>query len=149
MGYLALDDWRLPGSRELIDHLVIGPAGVYAIDSERWDPVLPIHTLNGRIHLGPGSKDDRVDQLGLQARQVSEILSEELGAEINVQGALAIYGAMLPRSVVTIRGTDVIRGTELRAYLRRRARTSAITLTKEQVQVIHDTAIRALPAAEA
>src|SRR5215472_5481086 len=34
-GYLTLDARPIPNSREVIDHLVVGPTGVYAIDSER------------------------------------------------------------------------------------------------------------------
>jgi hypothetical protein len=34
-GVLALHDRRIPGSRANIDHLAIGPAGVYVIDAKR------------------------------------------------------------------------------------------------------------------
>ena len=43
-GYFALDARPIPNSREVIDHLVVGPTGVYAIDSEKWDPSVPIRT---------------------------------------------------------------------------------------------------------
>jgi hypothetical protein len=37
-GYFSLDARPIPNSREYIDHLVVGPTGVYAIDSEKWNP---------------------------------------------------------------------------------------------------------------
>ena len=36
-GYFVLNERAIPGSEAIIDHLVVGPTGAYAIDSERWD----------------------------------------------------------------------------------------------------------------
>jgi hypothetical protein len=36
-GVLALHDRRIPGSRANIDHIAIGPAGVYVIDAKRYE----------------------------------------------------------------------------------------------------------------
>ena len=47
-GYFALDARPIPNSREYIDHLVVGPTGVYAIDSEKWDSKVRTRTLNGK-----------------------------------------------------------------------------------------------------
>ena len=41
-GYLTLNERAIPGSEAIIDHLVVGPTGVYAIDSERWDKRMPV-----------------------------------------------------------------------------------------------------------
>ena len=35
-GVLALHDRRIPGSRANIDHIAVGPAGVYVIDAKRY-----------------------------------------------------------------------------------------------------------------
>ena len=43
-GYVALHRRAIPGSDSVIDHLVIGPGGVFALDSERWDRRLPVRT---------------------------------------------------------------------------------------------------------
>ena len=40
-GYRAMNGNLIPGSEEQIDHLVVGPAGVFAIDSEAWDKHWP------------------------------------------------------------------------------------------------------------
>ena len=61
-GYFALDARPIPNSREYIDHLVVGPTGVYAIDSEKWDSKVPVRTLNGkRLYRGPESQKDRLE----------------------------------------------------------------------------------------
>ena len=46
-GYMAIHTRGIPGSDSIIDHLVIGPGGVFAVDSERWDRRLPVRTMAG------------------------------------------------------------------------------------------------------
>src|SRR5580693_7855992 len=148
-GYFALDARPIPDSREFIDHLVIGPTGVYAIDSEKWDAKVPVRTLNGkRLYRGPESQKDRLEHAVWEAGQASEILSQALGTEISVRPALAIYGPRIPWDIATIRNVDVFSGPTLRKYLRRRARQREGTtpkLTREQIRTIYDTAARMLP----
>jgi hypothetical protein len=147
-GYFALDARPIPNSREFIDHLVVGPTGVYAIDSEKWDPKLPIRTWNGKkLYHGPESQKDRLEHAAWEAAQASEILSGALGTEITVRPALAIYGPKIPWDVATIRNVDVFTGPALRKYLKRRGRMKegGVRLTREEVRTIYDTAARLLP----
>jgi hypothetical protein len=147
-GYFALDARPIPNSREFIDHLVVGPTGVYAIDSEKWDPKLPIRTWNGKkLYHGPESQKDRLEHAVWEAGQASEILSGALGTEIVVRPALAIYGPKIPWDIATIRNVDVFTGPALRKYLKRRGRMKdgVVRLTREEVRTIYDTASRMLP----
>ena len=148
-GYFALDARPIPNSREFIDHLVVGPTGVYAIDSEKWDPKLPIRTWNGKkLYHGPESQKDRLEHAVWEAAQASEVLSGALGTEIVVRPALAIYGPKIPWDVATlIRNVDVFTGPALRKYLKRRGRMKdgVARLTREEVRTIYDTASRMLP----
>src|SRR5271169_5299707 len=58
-GYRAMHGGIIPESHDQIDHLVVGPAGVFAIDSENWDKRLPVRTKNARqLWHGPFSKKD-------------------------------------------------------------------------------------------
>jgi hypothetical protein len=147
-GYFALDARPIPNSREFIDHLVVGPTGVYAIDSEKWDAKMPIRTWNGKkLYHGPESQKDRLEHAVWEARQASEILSAALGYEVKVRPALAIYGPKIPWDIATIRGVDVFTGSALGKYLRRRGRQKdgVVPLTREEVRTIYDTATRMLP----
>jgi nuclease-like protein len=147
-GYFALDARPIPNSREFIDHLVVGPTGVYAIDSEKWDPKLPIRTWNGKkLYHGPESQKDRLEHAVWEAAQASEILSGALGTDIVVRPALAIYGPKIPWDIATIRNVDVFTGPALRKYLKRRGRMKdgVVRLTREEVRTIYDTASRMLP----
>jgi hypothetical protein len=156
-GYFTLNDRPIPGTGEVIDHLVVGPTGVYAIDSEKWDSKLPVRTQNHmRLYLGPQSQKDRLNHAAWEASQASEILSEALGTEIPVRPALAIYGPRIPWDIATIRNVDVFTGPALRKYLKRRGRASGamkvtaepeVKLTREEVRTIYEAAERMLPAA--
>ena len=151
-GYFVLNARAIPNSDEIIDHLVVGPTGVYAIDSEKWDPKLPIRTLNGkRLYLGPESQKPRLEHAVWEAGQASEILSAALGTEITVRPALAIYGPKIPWDIATIRNVDVFTGPALRKYLKRRGRMKdgVVQLTREEVRTIYDTAARMMPDATA
>jgi hypothetical protein len=147
-GYFSLDARPIPDSREYIDHLVVGPTGVYAIDSEKWNPKLPIRTWNGKkLYHGPESQKDRLEHAAWEATQASELLSGALGTDIMVRPALAIYGPKIPWDIATIRNVDVFSGPALRKYLKRRSRLKegVAHLTREEVRTIYDTASRVLP----
>ena len=147
-GYLALGARPVPNSREFIDHLVVGPTGVYAIDSEKWNPTLPIRTWNGKkLYHGPESQKDRLEHAAWKASEASEVLSGALGTEIVVRPALAIYGPRIPWDIATIRNVDVFTGSALRKYLKQRSRMKdgVVRLTREEVRTIYDTAARMLP----
>jgi hypothetical protein len=148
--YFTLNDRPIPGSSEIIDHLVVGPTGVYAIDSEKWDNKLPVRTQKGTVlYLGPQSQKARLDHAAWEASQASELLSQALGTQITVRPALAIYGPKIPWEIITIRNVDVFTGPALRRYLRarRKTREGIVRLTRDEVAAIYDTAERALPAA--
>jgi hypothetical protein len=146
-GYQALNARPIPGSREVIDHLVIGPTGVYAIDSERWHKRVPIRTYNGKqLWHGPENKKLRLEHAKWEAQQASERLSTAVGFDVPVRAAMAIYGPKVPWGIATIKDVDVFTGTDLGKYLRRRSRMRDLPrLSKEQVQAIYDAASSVLP----
>jgi hypothetical protein len=125
-----------------IDHLVIGPSGVYAIDSEKWDKRLPVRTLSHRkLFHGPFNKKDRLDEACWEAGQASRLLSAQVGFEVPVQPSVAIYGPPIPWKVMTVRDVDVYSGGRARSYLRRRPKI----LTETDVQRIARAAEQTLP----
>jgi hypothetical protein len=146
-GYLTLDGRPIPNSPEVIDHLVIGPTGVYAIDSEKWERRLPVRTINNKqLYLGPASQKQRLEHAVWEASRASELLSKELGTQIEVRAALAIYGPRIPWDIATIRNVDVFTGTALRKYLKRRSKQrEARRLSREEVQTYFAAAVRVLP----
>jgi hypothetical protein len=137
-GYRAMHILPILDSEEQIDHLVIGPAGVFAIDSEDWDKRMPVRTSNHRqLWHGPHSMKDRLEHAHWEAGQAASLLSAETGTPVSVRAAMAVYGPKIPWDVAEIRDVDVFSGDRLRIYLRRRARRrDAHPLTASEIERI-------------
>lgn len=148
-GYLALHNRVIPGTTTAIDHLVIGPAGVFTIDSERWDRRLPVRASHGgELFHGPYSQADRLREARWQAQRAGDLIAAVLGEPVRVQPAMVIFGPTVPWIVVRIAGVDVFSGRRLRKYLRRAAAASGGgSLTDRQAELICAAAARALPPA--
>ncbi len=146
-GYRAVHCSLIPDSDDQIDHLVVGPAGVFSIDSEAWDKRLVVRTKNGRqLWHGPYSMKDRLEHARWEAERAEELLSAEVGSPVSVRSAMAIYGPKIPWDVATIRDVDVFSGPRLRKYLRRRAKESgARRLTDGEAERICKAAVTAFP----
>jgi hypothetical protein len=146
-GYRAMHSGHIPGSEDQIDHLVVGPAGVFAIDSEDWDKRLAVRTRNARqLWHGPFSKKDRLEHAQWEAQRAADLLSGAVGKPVSVRPAMAVYGPRIPWDVATIRDVDVFSGPRLRKYLRRRARQSdAQPLSDDEIEQIYKAANAAFP----
>jgi hypothetical protein len=155
-GYKALHSRLIPDSEDHIDHLVIGPAGVFSIDSEYWDKHLPIRTKNARqLWHGPFSMKDRLEHAKWEAEQASTLLTSAAspqllarlpGGAVTVRPAMAVYGPKIPWDVATIRDVDVFKGARLRTYLRRYARhNDARPLTADEIEQLRSAAHQAFP----
>jgi hypothetical protein len=126
---------------EQIDHLVIGPAGVFAIDSEDWDKRLPVRTSSHRqLWHGPRDMRDRLTHAQWEADQAATLLSAELGSTVLVRPAMAVYGPKIPWDVATIRDVDTFSGPGLRKYLRKRARKRDLRLSAADIERIEKAA---------
>jgi len=148
-GYVALHRRAIPGSDSVIDHLVIGPGGVFAVDSERWDRRLPVRSNSaGLLYHGPFTQKDRLEHANWEASQAAVVLSRALGEPIAVRPAMAIYGPTIPWIVATLDGVDVFSGRRVGKYFRRQSRSSrASRLDADRVEDIHVAAAMALPPA--
>jgi hypothetical protein len=146
-GYRAMNGNLIPNSREQIDHLVVGPAGVFAIDSEAWDKHLIVRTRNARqLWHGPFSMKDRLEHAHWESQQAADLLSGAMGKPVAVRPAMAVYGPKIPWDVAIIREVDVFSGPRLRKYLRRRARQGdARPLTDDEIEKIYAAANKAFP----
>ena len=146
-GYRAMNGNLIPDSEEQIDHLVVGPAGVFAIDSEAWNKHLAVRTKNGlQLWHGPFSMKDRLEHARWESERAAEMLSGALGSPVTVRPAMAVYGPKIPWDVTTIREVDVFSGPRLGKYLRRRARQGdQRPLSEAEVDRIHKAAHQAFP----
>ncbi|MFG1705165.1 nuclease-related domain-containing protein [Nonomuraea sp. M3C6] len=142
-GYRTLHARAIPGSDAQIDHLVVGPTGVYAVDSEKWDKRLPVRVQMGKkLFHGPFDMKARIAEANLEASQASELITKAFGREVSVVPSLAIYGPPVPWKIMTIRGVDVYQGDRARKWITKRERA----LTEGEIDRIYDIAAQVLPA---
>ncbi|WP_248965339.1 nuclease-related domain-containing protein [Sphaerisporangium perillae] len=142
-GYLTLHARAIPDSDAQIDHLVVGPTGVYAVDSEKWDKRLPVRVQSHRkLFHGPFNQKPRLDEARWEASQASELITAALGRQITVVPSLAIYGPAIPWKILNIREVDVFDGGRVRKWITNRERS----LTSEEVEDIYTAAEQVLPA---
>jgi Nuclease-related domain len=146
-GYRSVHGGLIPDSEDQIDHLVIGPAGVFSIDSEAWDKRMPVRTRNARqLWHGPQSKKERLEHARWESQRASELLSGALGRPVSVRPVMAVYGPKIPWDVVTIRDVDVFSGPRVRRYLRRRVRQEGVRpLGDGEIDRIYSAARAAFP----
>jgi hypothetical protein len=146
-GYLSLHARSIPGTDSVIDHLVVGPAGIYAVDSEVWDRRLPVRaTRGGGLFHGPADQAARLEHARWEAGEASRLISTAIGQPIAVQPAMVIYGPTVPWIMIKIRGVDVFCGNRLRKYLRREASANrARRLNDRQTEALHAIAAQVLP----
>jgi hypothetical protein len=151
-GYQALHSRPIPGTESIIDHLVVGPGGVFAVDSERWDRRLPVRTVASNsaagpvLYHGPFSQKGRLAHARWEAAQATHLLSREMRRQVTVHPTMVIYGPTVPWSVARLRGVDVFSGRSVLRYFTSRTRVKGeAAMNWQQVGEIVAAAERALP----
>jgi len=146
-GYRALHARAVPGSQCVIDHLVVGPGGVYSVDSERWDRRLPVRaTKGGKLYHGPFCQADRLTHALWAADEAHRLVSAALGQQLIVKPVMVIYGPTIPWTVASVRGVDVFGGRRLRKYLQQAAKARSVArLDPDEIERIHAAAAHVLP----
>ncbi|HVB42960.1 MAG TPA: hypothetical protein VNF47_09685 [Streptosporangiaceae bacterium] len=145
-GYLALQARSIPGTDWVIDHLVVGPAGVFALDSVRLDKRLPVLAIGGMLYHGPVSQLNRIDHAKDEARRAAALIGAQLGQRIRVRPAVVLYGPKAPWMIMKLKGVDVFNGQRVGAFFRRQSKaTAGHHLDPSQIALVLSAAAHALP----
>ena len=94
-GVILLHDRRVPGSRANIDHIGVGPSGVWVIDAKRYTGTVRRRDVGGRsrtdvrVFVGEQDQTKLVKKVPGQVAVVAKVLTEIPAYRIvNVRGAL-------------------------------------------------------------
>jgi hypothetical protein len=113
-GWAILHDLPVLGSQANIDHLVIGPGGVFAIDSKQYRGRLQLDVVgklwHGRYPLAPA-----VRAASWEADQAAQVLPDPGVAVVPI---VAVHGAQVPWGKVVIDGVPVVSARHLPSMLR-------------------------------
>jgi hypothetical protein len=94
-GYVLLDDLAIPGSKANIDHVLVGPAGVFVIDSKHY---------SGRLSINRGTLWHNQYP---QDRELADV-RREVDAVVAAMTAAGLATAWIPvHPYLCVHGTDV------------------------------------------
>jgi Nuclease-related domain len=131
-GWAVLHDPGVPGSRANIDHLVIGPGGVFVIDSKQYRGQ-PKLDPTGRLWHGCYSLAPALRAVSFEADQAAQVLPDPGLAVLPV---VAVHGAQVPWGKVVMDGVPVVAAQRLPSMLRQ----LPAVLGPEQVTALADQA---------
>jgi hypothetical protein len=145
-GFIALHDRRIPGmDRANFDHIVVGPTGVFTVETKRFAGRV---TLRGRLGSGLGRLRPRhngkpIDHVVDQAHHQADALDRTLGHGRTVTPLVVIHNAELTQPRFRRPITDGVRwcsADDLPQVLRR----GSARLSRRRVRAVADALDRAL-----
>lgn len=103
-GVLVLHDRRIPGSRANIDHMAVGPSGVFVVDAKRYRDKRPERRVEGgllrprveKLFVGGRDRTSLVDGIAKQVDLVVAALKTDGATDVVVRGMLCFVDADWP-----------------------------------------------------
>jgi hypothetical protein len=131
-GWAVLHDLAIPGSQANIGHLVIGPGGVFVVDSKLY---------TGRLHLAPGGSLWHGRYPMAPVLQAARFEADQAAQHLATPGVevvplVAVHGAQVPWGKLVVDGVPVVTARRLPGLLRH----LPATLGPERVARLADTA---------
>jgi hypothetical protein len=131
-GWAVLHDLAVPGSRANIDHLVIGPGGVFVIDSKHYRGRLQLDG-SGRLWHGRYPLAPALHAVSFEADQAAQVLTD---SDVVVVPIMAVHGTQISQGKVVMDGVPVVAARRLPSMLRQ----LPAVLGPERVAVLADQA---------
>jgi Nuclease-related domain len=131
-GWAVLHDLAVPRSRANIDHLLIGPGGVFVIDSKHYRGHLQLDPY-GRLWHGRYPLAPALEAVSFEADRAALVLTDP---DVVVVPVVAVHGAQVPWGKVVTQGVPVVAARRLPSMLRQ----LPAVLGPERVAVLADQA---------
>ncbi|MFI6485512.1 nuclease-related domain-containing protein [Nonomuraea sp. NPDC050663] len=116
LGYTVLHDRALPRGRANVDHLVVGPTGVFVIDSKMWRRDQKIRGGGRWARKGRVITPSDVRSLLYETRSVAGVLGTA-GRPVQVVAVLAVHGPHVPWRGQVVHGAQVLRPSLLTSWI--------------------------------
>jgi len=118
-GWRVLHDLAVPGSRANLDHLVIGPTGVFLVDSKQYRGRLQL-TADGTLWYGRHPLTLVLRTVRFEADRASQLLAVP---DVPVAPVVAVHGTPVPWGSLVVGGVTVVAASHLTDWLRARPTT--------------------------
>jgi hypothetical protein len=107
--WTVFHDLALPGSRANVDHLAIGPSGVFLIDSKNWRGQL-VFAPDGTLWHGSYPMTAALATIGFEVAAIAAALGTPSSA---VEPLLVIHGSAIPWGEQFLGGVGILPGRQL------------------------------------
>lgn len=95
-GFAIISRRLLPGSRAVIDHVLVGPPGVFAIDMKRFEGTAAL--IGGRLHVDGQPRNGIAQHVRKVAAAIQRALHVEFGnIGVSVTPVICVEGADVPK----------------------------------------------------
>jgi Nuclease-related domain len=131
-GWAVLHDLAVPRSQANIDHLVIGPGGVFVIDSKQYRGRLQLDP-SGKLWHGRSPLAATLQAVSFEADRAAQVLPDPGMAVVPI---VAVHGAQVPWGKVVVEGVPVVTARRLPSMLRQ----LPAVLGPERVAILADQA---------
>ncbi|MBX6383154.1 MAG: NERD domain-containing protein [Microbispora sp.] len=141
-GYRVMDGRAVPGEAS-IDHLVIGPGGIWIVDNEAWSPDTLIARYGERLFFDEKFGTSVAKGLISAAGSMAALLSKETGIEVSIAPVLAVHGGKIKArgGVLHGEGLTVAYPRKVAGWIRSHGSGK---FTEEQIELLARTAARIL-----
>ena len=110
--YTVFNGLRLGDGKQNFDHIIVGPAGIFVVETKNWKGSVEFH--DGKLFAG-GKEPSRPPLKQVKAA-TSELAAyiDQLGcSELPIHSVLCFLGTKLPEEIMNVNGVVVCSGTRL------------------------------------
>ncbi len=110
--YTVFNGLRLGGGKQNFDHIVVGPAGVFVVETKNWKG--SVEFREGKLYAG-GKEPSRppLKQVKAATAELVSFIDEAGCNELPVHSVLCFLGTKLPEEIMNVNGVVVCTGKRL------------------------------------
>jgi hypothetical protein len=133
--YAVFNGLRLGGGKENFDHIIVGPSGVFIVETKNWKG--SVEFRDGKLFAG-GKEPSRppLKQVKAATAELVAFIDDAGYGDIPVHSVLCFLGTKLPEDVMNVNGVVVCTGQRLAGVLQETFNEPVPESIREQV--IHE-----------
>jgi len=110
--YAVFNGLRLRGGKQNFDHIIVGPAGVFVVETKNWKG--SVEFREGKLYAG-GKEPSRppLKQVKAASAELVAWLDEANCGDLPIHSVLCFLGTKLPQDVMNVNGVIVCTGAKL------------------------------------
>lgn len=130
--YAVFNGLRLSGGQENFDHIIVGPAGVFVVETKNWKG--SVEFRGGKLFAG-GKEPSRppLKQVKAATAELADYLDQKGCATLPIHSVLCFLGTRLPEDLMNVNGVVVCSGTRLVEVLQETFDEPVASPLREQV----------------